>query len=288
MRRRLGDESWVDYCGLMTIHCHVSTGPVRRSYVAGALTADGAVAFEYGAFAGPAEILRGRDKSTGPRRAGAKCTKGRHNMTVRQRFATLVLACAVFCGGAVTIGAGSVSAAPVVSRAEAATSDQISVAAAVALAAIGTDQFSVRLGNVASTTAVRLELDSGRLLAAWTSADRSHQIALLSALTQVGVPYRRNASKVGVAFDCSGLTLWAWSQAGIDLPHRSNRQLHIAATRTHDTAHAGDLVYYPGHVMMWLGVDDYIVHAAQRGEPVEVGQISNRRVKRAKFGNPLG
>ena len=68
MRRSVGDDSWVDYCGLMTIHCHVNTGPMRRSYVAGALTADGAVAFEYGAFAGPAEILRGLDQA--PARGG--------------------------------------------------------------------------------------------------------------------------------------------------------------------------------------------------------------------------
>ena len=174
------------------------------------------------------------------------------------------------------------------SRAEAATADQISVSAADALAAMGTDQFAVRLGIVASATAVRLQIDSVPLFTAWSGADRPHQVALLSALTQVGVPYRRNASKVGVAFDCSGLTLWAWSQAGVELAHNSTRQLRGATSRTHDTAQAGDLVYYPGHVMLWLGIDDYIVHAPQRGQPVEVGEISNRRVKRAKFADPLG
>ncbi len=288
MRRRAREESWVDYCGLMTIGCHINTGPMRRSYVARPVTADGAVAFEYGAFAGPAEFFRGHDQSTGPGRAGAKCTKGRHNMTVRQRFATLLVACALLFGGAVTFGVGSASAASAATRVEAATSDEISVAAASALAAMGTNQFPVLLSNVASAAAQRLEVDSGRLFTAWATADRPHQIALLSALTQVGVPYRRNASKVGVAFDCSGLTLWAWSQSGVALAHNSTRQLRTADARTRDTAEAGDLVYYPGHVMLWLGVDDYIVHAPQRGVPVEVGQISNRRVKRAKFGDPLG
>jgi cell wall-associated NlpC family hydrolase len=209
-------------------------------------------------------------------------------MTVRQRFATLVLACAVLSGGAVTLGAGAASAAPAVSRVEAATSDQISVTAAAALAAVGTDQFTARLGNVASAVAERLEVDSGRLFTAWAAANQPHQIALLSALTQVGVPYRRNASKVGVAFDCSGLTLWAWSQAGIEMAHHSSTQFRNAGSRTLATAQAGDLVFYPGHVMLWLGVDDYIVHAPQRGDPVEVGEISNRRVKRAKFADPTG
>ena len=123
-------------------------------------------------------------------------------------------------------------------------------------------------------------------MTAWAVADRAHQIALLSALTQVGVPYHRNASKVGVGFDCSGLTAYAWGQSGVELAHHSTTQLRNAAARTIDTAQAGDLVYYPGHVMMWLGVDNLIVHAPYRGHPVEVGEISNRRVKRAKFGDP--
>ena len=38
-----------------------------------------------------------------------------------------------------------------------------------------------------------------------------------SALTQVGVPYHRNTSKVGVGFDCSGLTTYAWGQSGVEL-----------------------------------------------------------------------
>jgi cell wall-associated NlpC family hydrolase len=209
-------------------------------------------------------------------------------MTVRQRFATLVLTFAVICGGAVTIGVGSASAAPAVSRAEAATSDPISVTAAAALAAIGTDQFTARLGNVASATAETLEVDSARLFTAWAAADSAHQTALLSALTQVGVPYRRNASKVGVAFDCSGLTLWAWSQSGIELAHHASTQLRNSSSRTPVTAQAGDLVFYPGHVMMWLGVDNFIVHAPYRGHPVEVDEINARRVKRAKFADPTG
>jgi cell wall-associated NlpC family hydrolase len=122
---------------------------------------------------------------------------------------------------------------------------------------------------------------------AWTIADQPHQVALLSALTQVGVPYHRNSSQAGVGFDCSGLTAFAWSKSGVELARQSGTQLRNAATRTIDTAQAGDLVYYPGHVMMWLGVDSLIVHAVGRGRSVEVGHISDRRVKRAKFGSPI-
>ena len=110
---------------------------------------------------------------------------------------------------------------------------------------------------------------------------------LLSALTQVGVPYHRNASKAGVGFDCSGLTSFAWAQAGVAIAHQSGGQIRAAAGRTLDTAKAGDIVYYPGHVMLYLGIDDLIVHAVGRGRSVELDTIG-RRVKRARFGNPIG
>ena len=88
----------------------------------------------------------------------------------------------------------------------------------------------------------------------WSTADSNHQMALLAAFTQLGTKYRRNASTPGVAFDCSGLTSWAWGQAGTQLFRQSRTQIRSSEPVTRETAQAGDLVYYPGHVMMWLGV----------------------------------
>ena len=207
-------------------------------------------------------------------------------MTIRQKFATYVLACAMACGGVVGVAAGGAGAAPLPARAEAATIDPVSTSAAAALAAVGTDQFALRLADVSSAVATRLGVDQVRLDAAWVAADHVHQVALLSALTQVGVPYRRNMSKVGVGFDCSGLTAYAWAQSGFDIAHQSATQLRNAAARTITTAQAGDLVYFPGHVMLWLGVDTLVVHAPRRGHPVELWQIGSRSVKRIKFGDP--
>jgi cell wall-associated NlpC family hydrolase len=209
-------------------------------------------------------------------------------MTLRQRFATFVLAGSLVCVGALTVDSGVATAADLPTRSPAATIDQVAISAAAALSAVGTNTFAVRLDDVASNVALRVGADGARLRQAWAAADPSHQIALLSALTQVGVPYRRNASKPGVGFDCSGLTAYAWGQTGIELARHSSTQLRNAAARQRDTAQPGDLVYYPGHVMIWLGVDDLIVHAVGRGRKVEVGDISDRRVKRVKFGNPIG
>jgi cell wall-associated NlpC family hydrolase len=94
--------------------------------------------------------------------------------------------------------------------------------------------------------------------------------AVLSALTQLGVGYRYASSEPGVAFDCSGLTSWAWSQAGIDIPHQSRSQINVAKRLDIDEARPGDLLYYPGHVMLALGLGDAVVHAVKPGTPVEV------------------
>ena len=44
-----------------------------------------------------------------------------------------------------------------------------------------------------------------------------------AALSQVGKAYRFAAAGPD-AYDCSGLTMWAWAQAGVSLPHYSKAQ----------------------------------------------------------------
>ena len=209
-------------------------------------------------------------------------------MTIRQRFATLIFACSILGGGFVAMGPGSAGASELPPIAVAASMDVVSTSAAAALATMGTDSFAFRFEIASNAVAASLGVDGERVHQAWLAADQPHQIALLSALTQVGVPYHRNTSKPGIAFDCSGLTSYAWSQAGVEIAHQSGRQIRGAGARTLLTAQAGDLVYYPGHVMLWLGVDDLIVHAVGHGRYVEVDTISNRRVNRVKLGNPIG
>ena len=211
-------------------------------------------------------------------------------VTIRQRLATFVLSGCVLGGGFLAMGSGSAGAAQLPTVAVAATIDNVATSAAAALATMGTANFVVRLEDAAYAVAANLGVDGAGLEQAWLRADQPHQIALLSALTQVGVPYQRNTSKVGVGFDCSGLTAFAWGQTGVELAHQSITQLRNSSARTIDDAQAGDLVYYPGHVMLWLGVDNLIVHAPQRGRNVEVGHFSSRRasIRNVKFGNPIG
>ncbi len=124
------------------------------------------------------------------------------------------------------------------------------------------------------------------MIRAWSSTPLDHQRAVLAAMTQVGVPYRTNTSQEGVGFDCSGLTTYAWARAGVALFRQSGTQIHDAAPLDRLTAKAGDLVYYPGHVMLYLGVGDAIIHSVQTGRTVEIDTISGRRTNSVRFGDP--
>jgi cell wall-associated NlpC family hydrolase len=140
--------------------------------------------------------------------------------------------------------------------------------------------------EAAQIAAKRLALDPAELEAAWADSDIQHQTALLAALTQVGVPYKKFAMKPGIGFDCSGLTSFAWSQAGFSIPRNSTQQIRAADPRTYDSAQAGDLLRYPGHVMMWLGVGEAVIHSPRPRQFVEVKILTARSMKRSTFGDP--
>ena len=140
--------------------------------------------------------------------------------------------------------------------------------------------------QIATLVGLELGLDPTLFDTAWASTDLVHQTALMGALSQVGVPYRKMA-KPGVGFDCSGLTSYAWSVAGVAIPRSSGTQIKAAERVTAETAVAGDLVYYPGHVAMYLGVPGTMVHSPYPGRNVEVDYISERRIKTVLYGDPV-
>jgi hypothetical protein len=53
-------------------------------------------------------------------------------------------------------------------------------------------------------------------------------------------------------------------------------QISEAAARDESSALAGDLVQYPGHVMMYLGFGDAIVHASNPASDVELSTLGDR------------
>ena len=101
--------------------------------------------------------------------------------------------------------------------------------------------------------------------------------AVAAAESQIGVPYVWAARSPGVGFDCSGLTAWAWGQAGVSLPHYSGAQMAMS-TPVPGLANAqpGDLIFYgPGgseHVAMYVGGGS-MIEAPQTGSFVHITPV---------------
>ena len=95
------------------------------------------------------------------------------------------------------------------------------------------------------------------------------------ALSQVGDRYVAAASGPD-SFDCSGLTMSAWSQAGVSLPHYSYSQFSNSQRISVSEAQPGDLVFYFGggahHVGLYIG-GGRMVHAANPGDGVRIDNI---------------
>jgi cell wall-associated NlpC family hydrolase len=105
-------------------------------------------------------------------------------------------------------------------------------------------------------------------------------VAINAALGQLGVPYRFAASEPGVAFDCSGLTLYAWGQAGVYLPHNSRAQAASVPHVPIEEAQPGDLIFYYSpisHVGIYLG-GGQLVHAPNSGTTVTTAAVNWSKV----------
>jgi cell wall-associated NlpC family hydrolase len=95
--------------------------------------------------------------------------------------------------------------------------------------------------------------------------------AVQAALSQVGKPYRWGGAGPD-AYDCSGLTQWAWAHAGVSLPHSSRMQYATTTRITRAQLQPGDLIFYGSpihHVAMYIG-GTRVVEAPYSGSNVRV------------------
>jgi cell wall-associated NlpC family hydrolase len=98
--------------------------------------------------------------------------------------------------------------------------------------------------------------------------------AVSYALGQVGDAYVYGAAGPD-AYDCSGLTMAAWAQAGVSLPHSSSAQYGSGPQVAASALQPGDLVFYYSpisHVGMYIG-NGQIVHAANPSTGVQVAGL---------------
>src|SRR5438093_1147529 len=87
------------------------------------------------------------------------------------------------------------------------------------------------------------------------------QIAIAAAESAIGTPYVWGAASPGVGFDCSGLVMWSYAQAGVSLPHSSAAQYAMLPHLSRDQLEPGDLLFFytpVSHVAIYLGGDQEI------------------------------
>lgn len=97
------------------------------------------------------------------------------------------------------------------------------------------------------------------------------------ALSQRGRPYVWGAAGPN-AYDCSGLTMWAYKQVGISLPHYTGSQYAAGTPVSKSELRVGDLVFfYPDrhHVGLYIG-GGKMVHAPNSGSVVRIDPIEGR------------
>jgi cell wall-associated NlpC family hydrolase len=97
------------------------------------------------------------------------------------------------------------------------------------------------------------------------------------AQAQIGKPYQWGAAGPGT-FDCSGLTLMAWSQAGVNLSHYTGFQWTETRRVPLSQLQPGDLVFYgvdgpdSHHVGLYIG-NDMMIDAPHTGAYVQYDDI---------------
>lgn len=101
--------------------------------------------------------------------------------------------------------------------------------------------------------------------------------ALRFAMTKLGRPYVWGAEGPST-FDCSGLTMWAYKQVGISLPHYTGSQWNAGTHISRSQLQPGDLVFFYSdlhHMGMYVG-DGKMIHAPQTGDVVKIAPLAGR------------
>jgi cell wall-associated NlpC family hydrolase len=107
-------------------------------------------------------------------------------------------------------------------------------------------------------------------------------VAVRAAESQLGVPYVYGGATPGVGFDCSGLTMWAWAQAGVQLAHGATDQYYEIPHVSMSDLQPGDLIFYGDasylyHVVMYVGSGPYgadtVIQAEHTGTNVMYSPI---------------
>jgi murein DD-endopeptidase len=112
-----------------------------------------------------------------------------------------------------------------------------------------------------------------------TKAIGAANAAAGQALKMVGKPYKYGGSSPS-GFDCSGLVLYSYKQAGVALPHNTDKQRSSSRLIKVSELRRGDLLFFHqegkkyGHVAIYAG-NGRFVHAPSSGKSVRTDRLDN-------------
>lgn len=98
--------------------------------------------------------------------------------------------------------------------------------------------------------------------------------AVKAAIGAVGTPYVWGGNTPGSGLDCSGLTKYAYGEAGVELPRLAQEQGNGHMQVSPGDLMPGDLAVWDGHVAMVVGNGQFV----EAGNPVQISSIRTDNV----------
>lgn len=118
---------------------------------------------------------------------------------------------------------------------------------------------------------------AGKITLGQVSAEAQRvQTVVNAAKAHLGLPYLYGGTSPSTGFDCSGLTQYAFRQAGISIPRVSYEQAAAGRAVPYSQLRVGDLVAFNSpvsHVGIYVGNGQFI-HSPRTGDVVKISKLS--------------
>lgn len=109
-----------------------------------------------------------------------------------------------------------------------------------------------------------------------SSVSSRQQTVVNAAESELGVQYVFDGASPSTGFDCSGLTMYAYSKIGITLPHYTQSQAAMGTAVSRSSLEPGDIIFFDtdgngsiNHAGIYIGNGDFIDAQSGAGKVME-------------------